>query len=862
ATSSGNGNGVFTTTAGAYPSTTGNGDYYWIDAVFSTNGSATTPLTVTKVQPKNNAYGVKRNQPLTASFNYPLNSGTVTASTVQLFDASNNQVAGSPSYSSASRTVTFTPSSTLSYGQKYTLKLAASVASTTGATLGGEYSWSFTIGSQLLSDPATGQGGPILVVTSTTNKYSTYYAEILRTEGLNYFDTQDLSTVTSTVLGNYDAVVLPEMTLSQSQADMFSTWVSSGGNLVAMRPDKKLATLLGLTDASSTRSNQYMLVDTGSGPGVGIVNETIQFKGTADNYTLNGATAVASFYSDASTSTSNPAVTSRSVGSNGGTAMAFAYDLAKSVIALHQGNQAWAGQDRDGSGMVRTNDLFFGARSGDVQPDWVDLNKLHIPQADEQQRLLANLLTSSTKDKKPLPRFWYLPGNNKAAMILAGDDHGLDNTGTERIISNWLNESSASCSPIDWECVTASHYTYSTSALTNTRAVQYIRLGYDIGAHVSNGGACNDYTSFSNLSTLYTNNLATWRAKYTGAPNQRTGRFHCYIWSDWDSQPRVQIANGMRFGLEYVAYPNSWVGTRAPMLTGSGMNMRLTDADGDLLDGFQGVTNLDDTAAGTTSINALLDNAIGSAGYYGIFGTHYDMSNSYHTTVFAAAKARNIPMISADEALTWLDGRGSSRFSGFTGSSGQFGFTLDAAEGAVGLKAMLPVQDAAGTLSTLKLAGQDVTYQTQTVKGVQYAVFDGQPGAYTATYSDYNPNPTPNPGGNSGGSSGESDAGGSTSTGTTSKKTTKKSTGIFNDSPDTDVITGQNQEQQDKKGEQPTTSTPNKPDLREKELIQNDSGKEGSSWLVWLGSFGLVAFLGGLFWFVLAKRRHRGQPQW
>jgi hypothetical protein len=34
--------------------------------------------------------------------------------------------------------------------------------------------------------------------------------------------------------------------------------------------------------------------------------------------------------------------------------------------------------------------MFFGIN----QPDWIDLNKVAIPQADEQQRLLANLILS------------------------------------------------------------------------------------------------------------------------------------------------------------------------------------------------------------------------------------------------------------------------------------------------------------------------------------------------------------------------------------------------------------------------------------------------------------------------------------
>ena len=33
--------------------------------------------------------------------------------------------------------------------------------------------------------------------------------------------------------------------------------------------------------------------------------------------------------------------------------------------------------------------MFYGAKAGDVQPDWIDTSKIAIPQADEQQRLLV-----------------------------------------------------------------------------------------------------------------------------------------------------------------------------------------------------------------------------------------------------------------------------------------------------------------------------------------------------------------------------------------------------------------------------------------------------------------------------------------
>lgn len=861
ATGSGNGNSVFTTTAGSYPATSGGGDYYWIDAVFSTDSTPVQPLEITVVQPKDNTFGVKRDQPLTAKFNNPLNPATVTNSTVRLFDASNNQVSGTASYSAVSRTVKFTPAGSLAYSQKYTMKLSASIADTSGETLATERTWSFTTGSALLSDPTQGPGGPILVVTSAANKYSTYYAEILRAEGLNYFDVKDISAVNATMLGTYDAVVLAEMSLTQPQTDMFSTWVTAGGNIIAMRPDKKLASLLGLTDVSSTRLNQYMLVDTASAPGTGVVGESIQFKGTADNYTLNGATTVATLYSNAATPTSNPAATTKAVGSNGGTAMAFTYDLAKSVIALHQGNQAWAGQDRDGSTSRRSNDLFYGAMTGDVQPDWVDLNKIHIPQADEQQRLLANMLTTSTKDKKPLPRFWYLPNDNKAAMVLAGDDHNVANTsGTERVISNWLNESTRGCSPIDWQCITATHYVYESAALTNDRANQYDRLGYEIGDHVSNSSACNDFASYGALSTMFTNNLATWRAKYT-VPNQKTNRFHCYVWSDWDSMARVEADNGMRYSLEYVAFPGAWINGRSPLITGSGMNMRFTDADGDMLDVYQGVTNLDDTSANGTAINALLDNAIGASGYYGIFGTHYDMSDSYDKTLFAAAKARNIPMISSEEALTWLDGRGSSSFSDLEGTNGQFSFTINAAEGTPGLKAMMPIADAAGTLTSLKLAGNDVTYQTQNVKGVQYAVFSAAPGEYAVGYSDYDPD-AGNPGGNTGGgNSGGSSETTTTSPSNTTKKTTKKSNGLFDGTAEVTNLTPGTTIPETVQPET-TTPVPITETPKEKELITQTGEEKTNNWLLWLLILVIVLLVSWLIWLAIRRRRQNNTPAW
>ena len=89
------------------------------------------------------------------------------------------------------------------------------------------------------------------------------------------------------------------MSLSAAQVTLLANWVNAGGNLIALRPDAQLAGLLGLTPAGGTLADAYLKVDASSSPGAGIVDETIQFHSAADRYALNGATAIATLYSNA-----------------------------------------------------------------------------------------------------------------------------------------------------------------------------------------------------------------------------------------------------------------------------------------------------------------------------------------------------------------------------------------------------------------------------------------------------------------------------------------------------------------------------------------------------------------------------------
>ena len=157
-----------------------------------------------------------------------------------------------------------------------------------------------------------------------------------------------------------------------------------------MRPDKKILGLLGLTDAAIDA--RECLSESGHDDGVGRGHRRADDPVPRDGRPLHAErrdVPLATLYSNATTATSNPAVTLRSFGTNGGQAVAFAYDLARSVVYTRQGNPAWAGQERDGAPGIRPDDMFFGGS----QTDWVNTSKIAIPQADEQQRLLANVIT-------------------------------------------------------------------------------------------------------------------------------------------------------------------------------------------------------------------------------------------------------------------------------------------------------------------------------------------------------------------------------------------------------------------------------------------------------------------------------------
>ena len=289
------------------------------------------------------------------------------------------------------------------------------------------------------SSPA--KASPILLLVNNRgdNPFGAYLAEILHAEGLNCFEMAGLSDLANAPLSWYDLVLLSEGSLDSSQSAQLEDYVAQGGRLVAMRPEQHLAPLFGLEALAASTAEGYLRIDDSQPIAQGIPTTALQFHGMADHYRLTGAQALAWLGKDANDRSDSPAVTV--YGHGQGQAALWAFDLARSVAYTRQGNPAWANQERDGGVGVRTVDMFKG---------WIDLDRIQLPQADYQQRLLANLLSALSQDARPLPRLWYFPGSADSIFIATGDGHSCPAFALEDMLAR--AERRGGCMSIYYTC--------------------------------------------------------------------------------------------------------------------------------------------------------------------------------------------------------------------------------------------------------------------------------------------------------------------------------------------------------------------------------------------------------------------------
>lgn len=573
------------------------------------------------------------------------------------------------------------------------------------------------------------------------------WQEILRVEGLPYVRVQPLAELTPDSLRGVAAVIVPSGQVSAAQAELLAEYVMAGGGLTVVQPGAALAPLCGLAANAGVTADGYLCVQ-GGAPGVeGIDTGALQFHAPLRHYELREAEAIAVVCSREAVATTTPAVTWQRIGE--GAVVTWCYDLAQSVVLTRQGPPARAGAETDGVEGVRAVDMF---------PGFIDLERIHVPQADEQQRLFVNLLHAISA--VPLPRLWYFPNNPNSILVLTGDSHNNPAPAVDGVLRR-VEEYGGTMS------------IYYTPPPTDTvrRAVRRVRTWLDEQPVIG------DLVPPSDVVTPY--HAEQWRARghefalhpyveegleigwarywqqFTGLGygTFATTRTHRVLWHGWTETAAVQASYDVRMNLDYYHVgplfqraDGSWA---FGFFTGSGLPMRFVDAEGRLIDNWQQNTHLVDEQViampwGANFVGATPEVAIeiaeeqmrrAAAGAYAALGAqfHFDPfavpgpwtegAASYLEGALASAAAHGLPILSAAEWLNFTQARAAVRVEAlrYDPAAMQLAFTVRTLASTSSLSLLLPIQQSTLRLAILQANRKQIPIQPRRVGATLYA---------------------------------------------------------------------------------------------------------------------------------------------
>jgi hypothetical protein len=523
------------------------------------------------------------------------------------------------------------------------------------------------------------------------------------------------------------------MELAAAEQDLLRDYVKTGGVLLAMRPTG-MPDVFGVraTGSKPERLVQHFAIDPAAPLARGLVEQPLQYHGEATKYALEGATALARLYEDTGTPPEDPAVTVHHYGK--GSAVAFAFDLAKSVVLMRQGNPRWQNTEGDTLPGYRPMDLF-------VRPDgetFVDPNRLTIPQADEKQRFLANLILRLAR--KPLPRMWYLPGMHKVIVVNTGDGEG--NYGAE--ITPALDACASyggrfSVYLMNWDEARGIDRT-SVEEEAAWRAA-----GHEVGVHVYGGGQEGE-GAYETLQRAFTTITADLKSKFGHGP--RTARNHTVDWTGWVDMAAIEAESGVGMDFNYCHYIHlENLRPRAGYLTGSGLPQRFIDERGRILPIYQATSHwLDEffvynkmspeqaeqivigmVGAARQGAYSALVNSIHPCRFTGYRGTD-NITPVWPHAIWKHCRDEGIPLWSGEMLLDFVEARNHTRLKNIVWhtdsapGTDRLSFDFHAPSARADLAILIPSEWLRRNLHGLTVDGKTVEIKTETIKGINYAV--------------------------------------------------------------------------------------------------------------------------------------------
>ena len=159
-------------------------------------------------------------------------------------------------------------------------------------------------------------------------------------------------------------------------------------------------------------------------------------------------------------------------------------------------------------------------------------------------------------DKKPLPRFWYLPNDHEAVVIMTGDDHGQD--GTAGRFNAEIISSDPDCSVDDWECIRSSSYIYPDpeGAVTDEEAADFMPRALK-SAFTPAPSAPTTRPICSR--PICSDQMGVWYGLFPSLEPPVSHRQHCIAWSGYTVLPEEEAKYGIRLDVNYYYWPPDWI---------------------------------------------------------------------------------------------------------------------------------------------------------------------------------------------------------------------------------------------------------------------------------------------------------------
>jgi len=599
---------------------------------------------------------------------------------------------------------------------------------------------------------------PLLLLSNPRAQpdFGPYLAEILRAEGFTAFRSAPLSALRPDGLAAFSLILLAAGPVSADEAALLRAYVAAGGALLALRPDPALAPIFGVRQIGPGSTGGHLRVVPGTPFTLGSEEGSLQFHGPSDQLALAGAEAIAH---DAA---GNPLIATYRFGQ--GRSAIWAFDLPRSIALTRQGNPAWVGEERDDLPGLRAADLFVG---------WIDLERIGVPQADEQQRLLLNMLQQLSETGPPLPRLWYFPGAAPAVLVATGDAHGSRARHVEQVlgqVERYGGSMSIYYTPpaagvlgrmarkARWtasELPAVGGLLGSADPLpTPAHLATWRERGHEFGMHpYVEQGLEQGYN-------MYWNEFL----KYGYGPLPPTVRTHRILWGGWVENARVQARYGLRMNLDHY---HIGAAVRRPdgsstwgYLSGSGLPMRFVGEDGALLGVYQQPTHLVDehmlnvfdsghdlgldgaqAAAITTAQIAecvrRYPAALGLQCHIDPFllgGAKAEQVGRWLDTTLAFAAASGVPALSAERWLAFTEARAAAQVERLRWDSARRTLAVELllpADAPAGLTLLLPLAHAGATLREIRSAGQPIAWREQRLAGRSNAAAALTPGRQT-----------------------------------------------------------------------------------------------------------------------------------